>query len=145
MRSRKNIRQPRRCDKCIAQLHPNSGLRWRALHHASPHLSKAYKTAQSSLGAATVNPRAMSPNHSNERSGCFSGLLPGSRRQRGCQSAPLQGESAAPLAPQESSHGKSLPAGEFVSVIYADFSVFFLRADDDDGNIARIRANCQQL
>ncbi|KAF8479564.1 amidohydrolase [Russula ochroleuca] len=54
----------------------------------------------------------MSSNLSHEWSGCFSGLLAGSRRQRSCQSVPLQEESAAPLAPQESSHGKTLP-GEF--------------------------------
>ncbi|KAI0286076.1 hypothetical protein BGY98DRAFT_944832 [Russula aff. rugulosa BPL654] len=54
----------------------------------------------------------MSSNLSHERSGCFSGLLAGSRRQRGCQSVSMQVESASPLAPQESSHGKSLP-GDF--------------------------------
>ncbi|KAF8493198.1 hypothetical protein F5888DRAFT_1636684 [Russula emetica] len=54
----------------------------------------------------------MTSNHSHERSGCFSGLLAGSRWQRGCQSVSLQVESASPLAPQESSHGKSLP-GDF--------------------------------
>ena len=64
----------------------------------------------------------MSSNLSHEWSGCFSGLLPGSRRQRSCQSVPLQGESVAPLAPQESSHGKTL-RGEFVGVIYTDIQM----------------------
>lgn len=54
----------------------------------------------------------MTPNLSHERSGCFSGLLAGSRRQRGRQSVSLQVESASPLAPHESSRGKSLP-GDF--------------------------------
>jgi len=63
-----------------------------------------------------ITPREMTSNPSHERSGCFSGLLAGSRWQRGCQSVPLQEESTAPLAPQESSHGKSLP-GDIVGVL----------------------------
>ncbi|KAH9031360.1 hypothetical protein EDB85DRAFT_2146169 [Lactarius pseudohatsudake] len=47
----------------------------------------------------------MTSNLPHERSGCFSGLLAGSRRQRACQHAPRQGESA----PRASSPGKALP------------------------------------
>ncbi|KAI9464439.1 hypothetical protein BJY52DRAFT_1249053 [Lactarius psammicola] len=50
----------------------------------------------------------MTSDHPHERSGCFSGLLSGSRRQRACQHAPRQGESA-PLPPHVSSPGKALP------------------------------------
>ncbi len=59
----------------------------------------------------------MTSNLSHERSGCFSGLLTGPRRQRGGQGVSPQVESAAQLAPQESSYGKSLP-GDYVGVIH---------------------------
>ncbi|KAH9992985.1 hypothetical protein BJV74DRAFT_795679 [Russula compacta] len=65
----------------------------------------------------------MTSNHPRERSGCFSGLLAGSRRQREYQHPPQQGESA-PFAPQVPSLGKTLP-GEFVCVIYACLQVAF--------------------
>jgi len=60
----------------------------------------------------------MSSDPSHEWSGCFSGLLSGSRRQRAHQQAPLQGE-GAPLAQRESSPEKAL-SGELVCAIYND-------------------------
>ncbi|KAH9053621.1 hypothetical protein EDB87DRAFT_205722 [Lactarius vividus] len=47
----------------------------------------------------------MASNLPHERSGCFSGLLAGSRRQRAYQQVPRQGESL----PCASSPGKALP------------------------------------
>ena len=84
-----------------------------------PRDGAPYKTAQASLSVLDKPPYpgGMSSNLPHERSGCFSGLLAGSRRQRGCQSVSPQEESASPLAPQESSHGNSLP-GDFVGVIH---------------------------
>lgn len=78
----------------------------------------------------------MSSHLSREWSGCFSGLLSGSRRQRGSQQALPQEESAI-LAPRD----PSPESFTFVCAIYTGFRRAF-RADDDT---ARIRADCKQL
>ncbi|KAI9510511.1 hypothetical protein F5148DRAFT_1335385 [Russula earlei] len=59
----------------------------------------------------------MASNLPHERSGCFSGLLPGSRRQRGSQHVPSQGENAPP-PPQGSSVEKFFPGAfpEYVRI-----------------------------
>src|SRR5712672_210555 len=88
-----------------------------------------------------VRPQEMTSNHPHDWSGCFSGLLAGSRRQRGSHHAPPQGESA-PHVPQEPSPEKSIP-GEFVGVIYID--VTFKKICALTLRLARICANRQQL